>query len=188
MKVILLVALCVAFVLAADPPRPKFPEVFEATGTIEYFVDGQMHFGEGFWRVDQPAGKSVQFFMFMESFKPLDIYELERYDMGTYYSINSTNRTDCSEHKVTPPMPSVWGWVDHANFTGSVIIHGQTYYNWEYRQGTSTLTVAVDKIDTNRPVMYRYRNAGYHSAIIVMSWSTEKPHPTWFDVPAVCSK
>eukprot|EP01089_Gocevia_fonbrunei_P017440 TRINITY_DN565_c0_g3_i2.p1 TRINITY_DN565_c0_g3~~TRINITY_DN565_c0_g3_i2.p1 ORF type:complete len:127 (+),score=29.52 TRINITY_DN565_c0_g3_i2:100-480(+) len=126
--------------------------------------------------------------MFMNSFKPLDIYELDRYDLGSTYSINSTNKTDCTEHKVRGPMPSVWGWVENANFTGSVIIEGQTYYKWEHKEGTASLTVAVDKVDNNRPVMYRYTDGSYHGTIFVMYWSTQKPNPTWFDVPSVCPK
>jgi len=185
MRIVIVGLLSLLFVVAIlAQSRPKISEVFESTGRLDISRNGENYTAEGHWRVDQPANKSVELFYF-EGPNPLDLFFLQRYDLGKVYEVNRKT-LKCNSSSVTGSMPPVWGWVAQATYAGRIKIGDESYDAWRYTTGGVTLGVAVHLDNADKPAYFERLTHTENVHLRFYTWFTTTPKSSWFDVPTIC--
>jgi len=186
MKLLFGIALLFVCVLSQEPPRPKLSEVFEAKVRVEIRRDHVSYWGNGAYIVDQPAGKGLERYHF-EGHPELNHHYLQRYDMHRTFVIGSpTNASECTTHEVEGPMPAIWEWIEHANYTGQRHLHNNVYDVWEFTAGYATMWIAVSPSDVNRPAFVGRRSEQREFNLVFDEWHIYTPNPNVFAVPHGC--
>eukprot|EP00026_Physarum_polycephalum_P017345 Phypoly_transcript_18546.p2 GENE.Phypoly_transcript_18546~~Phypoly_transcript_18546.p2 ORF type:complete len:206 (+),score=41.66 Phypoly_transcript_18546:92-709(+) len=121
MKVILLLALCVAVALAATPTRPDPPESYEAR--VRFDIENRtarIHTnGDGFVARDFTGNRAVRHAYFDERERPFIIYELARWDLKQEYFLDNHNWTQCHNESITGSIFPEWSWLANATYDGT---------------------------------------------------------------------
>ena len=171
------------------PARPNIPEDFEADGYFELDRAGTRITGEGHLASNQTTGKFAEQIQAQDpsSHNPINILNLERYDLGEAYHISSENATDCVTTALTGTMPAFWNWIQLATYLGS---RPDQYYGlvdfWGYQAATTNITVGVSNGNVNAPV-YLFRSISGQVENIEFHWfEATNPSAEYFNVPQIC--
>lgn len=191
-----LLYLClVATAMCATPPRPNIANTFEARAIVSIRTEKIHHLnGLGGYAYDQSAGKGVEDFIFPGNFR---VFELERFDLGKGYEIDSRNRSLCHEGKLPTTAPHPFEWLKTAHYDGS-----RRFGKVQVDVWNSTIPggvhVAMGVFDTGtkaptRPVFIaaeKTRKDGDREfrLLEILEWGTRTPPAAVFNVPKECQK
>jgi len=185
------VAICLligALVLCVAQTRPNISETFEGEGYSHIVTVNETIWGIGHWAIDEPTGRSIEFWEYTIEHHHRNIHYLKRYDLGAEYEIAYDARVPahCRKTAVKPPMPPNWAWVKNATYAGKRVIDGSRYDEWRYIVAGIELSVAVSETNASRPHYFHHRSVVEHRQYHFLSWHTRKPNDTWFAIPAIC--
>jgi len=166
--------------------RPSPSEIFEADAELEVRRGSDTYRGRGFWRVDQPEGKGRERYDFDIQNQHMDYDFLQRYDTGKSYEITG-HPPKCNSTAVTGKFPSAWSWLAQATYKGNQTVDGKALQVWSLNVAGATSSLGVQASAVNTPVLFESKSATQTVRIIFRSWRTSKPHPSWFDVPSICT-
>jgi len=188
MKVVVVLAL-VALACAQTPARPNIPADYEAEVRVEQHSHDGSFFGDGVEAFDSSQGRAVQNFRLHKegTVFPLFIYELQRFDLGKVYEVDSTDYRECKERDVTEKPPAPYAWVANATYAGKDIFRHVELDVWRARFGTAELEVKVLDNEPNRPVVFYMHGRGGDIGMEYARFNaTTTFKSSWFDVPDTC--
>jgi len=174
--------------LCVAQQRPNISETFEGEGYSHIVTQNETIWGIGHWAIDEPTGRSIEFWEFTAEHEHRNVHYLKRYDLGFEYDIAYEWRRPlhCRKIPVKAPMPPNWAWLKDAKYAGKRHIDGSRYDDWTYTVGGVELGVAVAENNASRPHYFARRAATEHRQYHFLSWWTRKPNDTWFAVPDIC--
>jgi len=152
------------FVVCFAQTRPSIPSTFYARVRVNLLSGPNHHkdswIGGGIYALDVKTGyKRVQFNLDAESFEvPAQIHyhALDRYDMGSTYSIDYSRM--CTVESVNGRLETPFKWVENATFAGESEYLGFTLENWEYTDASKVHYKISVKKGTNDPLVFTTGN------------------------------
>lgn len=124
--------------------------------------------------------------MYNRDHSHLDVYNLERYDLGKEFLILSSNKS-CEHKDVTGKMSGWFDWVAQSTYAGKHKVRHMLLDFWVFSAGGVDLGVGVDPKDITRPVLFGMNSTdGSEVGILFEKYFPEIHNPHVFDVPTAC--
>jgi len=171
------------------PQRPVISEDFFAQMAVEVHQRGEHIFGEGVLGFDHDVDKSVNNVQLHRqgSLRPLIVFQLQRYDLGEVFEIDSEDKNECRMRVVTGSLPPAWDWVQKAQYIGQDLFKNLIVDLWAASYGGNMIEVGVSSQNVNRPIFVRQRSNGNE---VVNEFQRFDANVTidskYFDIPREC--
>jgi len=197
---LLVLALVVALALAAPapPPRPVISETFTARIDFEVFNGTGVLRGPGDEARDPANKRSVFHAEVTESH--FFFYDLDRYDLGQRYELDSLNWTLCHNTTISGSLPPNWEWLKNASYVGNSTFRDRDFDWWNTTlniQGASLSFAGGFQIanTTNPPAPtvptifiteYKSSTTFERRTVEYLYFTANITDPAFFDVPKFC--
>jgi hypothetical protein len=178
--------------LAAAQTRPQPSESFTAFSQMEIkFNDSsnEEHYlvGQGQFGVDSKSQRSLEQYHFDgRDMHVFDVFNLQRFDLGYFYSVNETAHTCNATKLVNDTFPKLWDWLHIANYSGEIAHYNEILQLWEADLGYAKLGLGVRKSDPNTPVWMRRRSQQREVNVYFHKFFPVPPPEQFFTVPKIC--
>lgn len=183
-------ALIALIAVASAQQRPVISEDFYSQVNTELHTTDNVLFGQGHWAIDTTANVGIENYQFQDQRHggKFFVVNLQRYDLGKLYEVASYDR-HCNVTSVSGSMPSTWGWVAQANYSGTFDYHGITLQSWKLSIAGVTLTLGVNQNNVNIPVTYDQQSTSGELFVNFQFFnaSTNFNHNI-FDIPPQCNQ
>lgn len=171
----------------ATPIRPVIPDNFYAEVAVESIQGTARIEGEGVFACDYQDNMSVDDLRLRGGLNTIRVYELQRYDLGQVFEIDSKDSEECRMREVTGHMPPPWDWIANAKYIGQDLFRHAIVDLWAYGVGSNVIELGVLEGYTTQPLFTRQRGPGYELINVFNKWQANPPlTPKYFNVPAEC--
>jgi len=149
-KALVFAALVLA-AFAADPPRPRPSENFDAQIHLAIRGNGRQFTGKGFWGRNFDTKLEAERLQFDSPGEHLNTYTIQNYPQAVEWRVFENNQT-CQTQFISGGPDSVWSWVAGAQFVGKRVVLGREVDVWGLRSGLTVHELAVPLSDPNTPL------------------------------------
>lgn len=172
---------------APAPPRPVIPDNFQTQVEISD-VQGTLRLqGEGVFGYDYAQNMAVDDQKLRAPLNTIRVFELQRFDLGQIFEIDSKDSQECRMREVTGHIPPPWDWLANATYIGQDVFRHNTIDLWAQNFGSTSIELGVNAPNYDTPLFTRQRGPGFE---IVNVFNKYIPNPTFnpkfFTVPSEC--
>jgi len=187
MKGIVIIAVLVGVALAADPPRPVLPTIFESRVYVDIRDNGNItnttYQADGWYAVDESAGKALEDYRFPGNERH-NVFLLQRYDIGAVYDVDDFDV--CQRRSVNGSIPNPWSWIPASTYKGRENFGGLQVDVWELTIGYASVSVGVSTHNTHVPVFISRRSPQQDVFIYFRQFDIRTPNENLFIPPRFC--